>query len=84
MKLATRIEAGLYAAERVRRAEDVSEELSAQLRRDLRWIVRDGDPRRCATTSTDTGTPVPEGISTAYHLGHACSQDETRGLWRLR
>ncbi len=41
--LATQIEAGLYAAERVRRAEDISEKLSPQLRRDLRWIVRDGE-----------------------------------------
>jgi RNA polymerase primary sigma factor len=41
--LATRIEAGLYAAERVSRAEDVTEKLSPQLRRDLCWIVRDGE-----------------------------------------
>jgi RNA polymerase primary sigma factor len=41
--LATRIEAGLYAAERISRAEDVTEQLSPQLRRDLRWIVRDGE-----------------------------------------
>ncbi|MGH4007166.1 MAG: sigma-70 family RNA polymerase sigma factor, partial [Pseudonocardiaceae bacterium] len=41
--LATRIEAGLYAAERMRRAEDTAEKLSPQLRRDLRWIVRDGE-----------------------------------------
>jgi RNA polymerase primary sigma factor len=41
--LATRIEAGLFAAERVRSAEDVTEKLSPQLRRDLRWIVRDGE-----------------------------------------
>ena len=40
--LATRIEAGLYAAERVSRAEDSTEELSPQLRRDLCWIIRDG------------------------------------------
>jgi RNA polymerase primary sigma factor len=40
--LAKRIEAGLYAAERVRRAEDAAEELSPQLRRDLWWLVRDG------------------------------------------
>ncbi len=40
--LAKRIEAGLYAAERVRRAEDATGKLSPQLRRDLRWIVRDG------------------------------------------
>jgi RNA polymerase primary sigma factor len=43
VELATRIEAGLYAAERVRRAEDVGEKLSPQLRRDLRWIARDGE-----------------------------------------
>ncbi len=41
--LATQIEAGLYAAERVRRAEDITKKLSPQLRRDLRWIVRDGE-----------------------------------------
>jgi RNA polymerase primary sigma factor len=40
--LAKRIEAGLFAAERVRRAEDATERLSPQLWRDLRWIVRDG------------------------------------------
>jgi RNA polymerase primary sigma factor len=43
VELAKRIEAGLYAAERVRRTEDVTENLSPQLRRDLRWIVRDGE-----------------------------------------
>ncbi len=42
VELAKRIEAGLYAAERVRRAEDPTEKLSPQLRRDLRWIIRDG------------------------------------------
>jgi RNA polymerase primary sigma factor len=42
VRLATRIEAGLYAAERVRRAEDVTDKLSPQLRRDLCAIVRDG------------------------------------------
>jgi RNA polymerase primary sigma factor len=40
--LAKRIEAGLYAAERVRRAENSTEKFSPQLRRDLRLIVRDG------------------------------------------
>jgi RNA polymerase primary sigma factor len=40
--LAQRIEAGLYAAERLRRAEHCTENLAPQLRRDLRWIVRDG------------------------------------------
>jgi RNA polymerase primary sigma factor len=41
--LAKRVEAGLYAAERVHRAEDSPDKLSPQLRRDLRWIVRDGE-----------------------------------------
>jgi len=41
--LAKRIEAGLYAAERVRQAEENSEKLATQMRRDLRWIVRDGE-----------------------------------------
>jgi RNA polymerase primary sigma factor len=43
VELAKRIEAGLYAAERVRRTEDSTDKLSPQLRRDLRWIVRDGE-----------------------------------------
>ncbi len=42
VELAKRIEAGLYAAERLRRAEDSTGKLSPQLRSDLRWIVRDG------------------------------------------
>jgi RNA polymerase primary sigma factor len=41
--LAKRIEAGLYAAERVRQAEERGEKLPMQLRRDLRWIVNDGE-----------------------------------------
>jgi RNA polymerase primary sigma factor len=44
VELAKRIEAGLYAAERVRKADDEqSEKLVPQMRRDLRWIVRDGE-----------------------------------------
>jgi RNA polymerase primary sigma factor len=43
VELAKRIEAGLYAAERVRAAEEETEKLTPQLRRDLRWIVRDGE-----------------------------------------
>ncbi|WP_091448962.1 RNA polymerase sigma factor [Actinokineospora iranica] len=43
VELAKRIEAGLYAAERVRKSEDENEKLQPQLRRDLRWIVRDGE-----------------------------------------
>ncbi|MFC5287783.1 RNA polymerase sigma factor [Actinokineospora guangxiensis] len=43
VELAKRIEAGLYAAERVRKAEDENEKLQPQMRRDLRWIVRDGE-----------------------------------------
>jgi RNA polymerase primary sigma factor len=42
VELAQRIEAGLYAAERLRRAEEATEKLFPQLRRDLRWITRDG------------------------------------------
>jgi RNA polymerase primary sigma factor len=47
--LAKRIEAGLYAAERLRKAEDSraqgkkGESITQQLRRDLMWIVRDGE-----------------------------------------
>jgi RNA polymerase primary sigma factor len=41
--LAKRIEAGLYAAERLRQAEEAGEKLTLQARRDLRWIVRDGE-----------------------------------------
>ncbi|MGH3913332.1 MAG: RNA polymerase sigma factor [Pseudonocardiaceae bacterium] len=43
VELAKRIEAGLYAAERVRKTEDTTEKVSPQMRRDLRWIVRDGE-----------------------------------------
>ena len=43
VELAKRIEAGLYAAERYRKAEESSEKLSTQMRRDLRWIIRDGE-----------------------------------------
>jgi RNA polymerase primary sigma factor len=43
VELAKRIEAGLYAAERLRCAEGVTNTLSPQLHRDLRWIVRDGE-----------------------------------------
>jgi RNA polymerase primary sigma factor len=43
VELAKRIEAGLYAAERMRRAIESGEKVSPQLRRDLRWIVRDGE-----------------------------------------
>ncbi len=41
--LAKRIEAGLYAAERLRQADEANEKLALQARRDLRWIVRDGE-----------------------------------------
>ena len=43
VQLAKCIEAGLYAAERVRRAAEFAEELCPQLRRDLAWIARDGE-----------------------------------------
>jgi RNA polymerase primary sigma factor len=41
--LAKRIEAGLYAAERLRQADENNEKLAMQMKRDLRWIVRDGE-----------------------------------------
>jgi RNA polymerase primary sigma factor len=43
VELAKRIEAGLYAAERLRRSHDATEKPSSQLSWDLRWIVRDGE-----------------------------------------
>ncbi|MBO4237278.1 RNA polymerase sigma factor [Pseudonocardia alni] len=43
VELAKRIEAGLYGAERIRKVFESNEKLSPQLRRDLRWIVRDGE-----------------------------------------
>jgi RNA polymerase primary sigma factor len=46
VELAKRIEAGLYAAERRRRTIDAGEKVSPQMRRDLRWIVRDGERAR--------------------------------------
>ncbi|MCU1690224.1 MAG: polymerase, sigma 70 subunit, RpoD subfamily, partial [Jatrophihabitantaceae bacterium] len=41
--LAKRIEAGLYGAERMRQAEEAGEKLVIQMRRDLLWIIRDGE-----------------------------------------
>jgi RNA polymerase primary sigma factor len=43
VELAKRIEAGLYATERLRAAEESEEALQTTLRRDLLWITRDGD-----------------------------------------
>ena len=40
--LAKRIEAGLYAAHRLRHTDDAGGQLCPHLRRDLGWIVRDG------------------------------------------
>jgi RNA polymerase primary sigma factor len=41
VELAKRIEAGLYAAERLRKASE--DKSPAQMNRDLRWVVRDGE-----------------------------------------
>ncbi len=41
--LAKRIEAGLYGSERLRQVEDEGIKLTPQMRRDLNWIVRDGE-----------------------------------------
>ncbi|GAA0800292.1 RNA polymerase sigma factor [Spirilliplanes yamanashiensis] len=43
VELAKRIEAGLYAAERLRAADEGEESLERNLERDLRWIGRDGE-----------------------------------------
>ena len=41
--LAKRIEAGLYGTERLRQVEEDGLKISPQMRRDLNWIVRDGE-----------------------------------------
>jgi RNA polymerase primary sigma factor len=41
--LAKRIEAGLYAAERIRQVKESGDKLPMQMGRDLRWIKRDGE-----------------------------------------
>ncbi len=41
--LAKRIEAGLYGSERLRQVEEEGIKLSPQMRRDLNWIIRDGE-----------------------------------------
>ncbi|WP_026922331.1 RNA polymerase sigma factor [Glycomyces arizonensis] len=43
VELAKRIEAGLYAVERLKQMREAGEEIPTQIRRDLEWIVRDGD-----------------------------------------
>ncbi|MEE6262975.1 RNA polymerase sigma factor [Plantactinospora sonchi] len=43
VELAKRIEAGLYAAERLRAAEEGEEKLPREMVRDLSWISRDGE-----------------------------------------
>ncbi|WP_460956112.1 RNA polymerase sigma factor [Parasphingorhabdus pacifica] len=43
VELAKRIEAGLYGAERLRQTDESEEKLAFQMKRDLRWIVRDGE-----------------------------------------
>jgi RNA polymerase primary sigma factor len=43
VELAKRIEAGLYAAERLRAADEGEEKLDRNFERDLRWITRDGE-----------------------------------------
>jgi RNA polymerase primary sigma factor len=43
VELAKRIEAGLYAAERLRACEEGEEKIERNFERDLRWIGRDGE-----------------------------------------
>jgi RNA polymerase primary sigma factor len=44
--LAKRMEAGLYAAERLREIEEGEEKISREMQRDLMWIARDGQRAR--------------------------------------
>ncbi|HET8589468.1 MAG TPA: RNA polymerase sigma factor, partial [Nakamurella sp.] len=41
--LAKRIEAGLFAVERLRQIAEAGEKLATQMRRDLNWVKRDGE-----------------------------------------
>ncbi|GHJ49648.1 hypothetical protein Cs7R123_69900 [Catellatospora sp. TT07R-123] len=43
VELAKRIEAGLYAAERLRQAEEEELQLTRDMQRDLLWVSRDGE-----------------------------------------
>ncbi|MFD3508530.1 RNA polymerase sigma factor [Nocardia sp. NPDC058666] len=43
VELAKRIEAGLFAAEKMREFAEAGEKLSVTMRRDFNWIVRDGN-----------------------------------------
>jgi RNA polymerase primary sigma factor len=43
VELAKRIEAGLYAAERLRAVDEDGEKVTPQLLRDLKWVNRDGE-----------------------------------------
>jgi RNA polymerase primary sigma factor len=43
VELAKRIEAGLYAQERLKQMREAGEEIPIQVRRDLEWITRDGE-----------------------------------------
>ncbi|HEX2145075.1 MAG TPA: sigma-70 family RNA polymerase sigma factor, partial [Glycomyces sp.] len=43
VELAKRIEAGLYAVERLKQLRESGDEIPTQMRRDLEWIIRDGD-----------------------------------------
>ncbi|WP_199043651.1 RNA polymerase sigma factor [Glycomyces salinus] len=43
VELAKRIEAGLYAVERLKLLRESGEEVPTRIRRDLEWIIRDGE-----------------------------------------
>jgi RNA polymerase primary sigma factor len=64
VELGQRIEAGVYAAERIRTAEDSAERLSPQLHRDLGWIVRDG--RRAKTHLLEANLRLVVSLAKRY------------------
>jgi RNA polymerase primary sigma factor len=67
VELAKRIEAGLYAAERLRGTENPIHKLFPQLERDLRWIVRDGE--RAKNHLLEANLRLVVSVATRY-TGH--------------
>jgi RNA polymerase primary sigma factor len=78
VELAQRIEAGLFAAEKVRQAEEgEAPKLSAALRRDLEWLVMDGG-RPSATCSRPTCAWSSRSPSATWAAGCSSSTSSRR------